>query len=390
MKISTKNSLPIHLMIYDLQSHKDHVLKSPFTCFDWERSKIYRGKSLKDIFSVKQLQLNDFKEARRNSGEYLKDIKKNRISVRKYKFQKNKVILEKKFIKINLRNRGEFVYHIINFLVINLNKFLNKKNIKINGKKFDNLFLKITKNNHRLLKNFKKLKEKKKNKDLVYDPNILNLASNFIKNFDNYLEKIKNEYLEINFVRHAKTSLNNKKLFLGSRVDPKIVNIKRKKINNIKYNYIITSNLLRAKMTRSLFSAKKILNNKLINEIDYGKVDGLDIKETKKKYPYLFESWKKGIDVKFPLGENARDVKKRAVKFLYYLNNFKRGSKILIISHSFFLRVLFSLILKMNLKKAYKIKIDHLKIFQFLKNENNYISNLNRVDYYKILRKNHD
>ena len=101
------------------------------------------------------------------------------------------------------------------------------------------------------------MKERKKNKDLVYDPNILNLASNFIKNFDNYLEKIKNEYLEINFVRHAKTSLNNKKLFLGSRVDPKIVNIKRKKINNIKYNYIITSNLLRAKMTRSLFSAKR-------------------------------------------------------------------------------------------------------------------------------------
>ena len=231
---------------------------------------------------MKQLQLNDFKEARRNSGEYLKDIKKNRISVRKYKFQKNKVILEKKFIKINLRNRGEFVYHIINFLVINLNKFLNKKNIKVKGKQFDNLFLKITKNNHRLLKNFKTLKERKKNKDLVYDPNILNLASNFIKNFDNYLKNIKNEYLEINFVRHAKTSLNNKKLFLGSRVDPKIVNIKRKKINNIKYNYIITSNLLRAKMTRSLFSAKKILNNKLINEIDYGKVDGLDIKETKK------------------------------------------------------------------------------------------------------------
>ena len=45
MKINSENSLPIHLMIYDLESHKNHVLKSPFTCFDWERSKIYRGKS---------------------------------------------------------------------------------------------------------------------------------------------------------------------------------------------------------------------------------------------------------------------------------------------------------------------------------------------------------
>ena len=96
MKISNETSLPIHLMIYDLESHKNHVLKSPFTCFDWERSKIYRGKSLKDIFSVKQLHLSDFYEARRNSGEYMKDIKKNRISIRQYKFQDNKVIEKKK------------------------------------------------------------------------------------------------------------------------------------------------------------------------------------------------------------------------------------------------------------------------------------------------------
>ena len=390
IKINSENSLPIHLMIYDLESHKKHVLKSPFTCFDWERSQIYRGKSLKDIFSVKKLSLNDFYEARRNSGEYMKDIKKNRISIRQYNFRDNKVILKKKFIKINPRNRGEFVYHIINFLVINLYKYLNQKNIKVKGKQFDNLFLKITKNNHKILKNFKILRERKKNKDLVYNPSIVSLALNFIKNFDQYLENIKKEYLELNFVRHAQTSLNKKKLFLGSRIDPKITNIKRKKINNIKYNYIITSKLRRAKMTRNFFSAKKILSNELVNEIDYGKVDGLSITETKKRYPHLFKSWKNGIDVKFPQGENARDVQKRAKKFLNFLNNFKSGSKILIISHSFYLRVLFALILKINLKKAYKIKVDHLKIFQFLKKGNNYISNLNRAEYYNILNNSYD
>ena len=67
----------------------------------------------------------------------------------------------------------------------------------------------------------------------MYDPSIVSLALNFIKNFDQYLENIKKEYLELNFVRHAQTSLNKKKLFLGSRIDPKITNIKRKKINNI-------------------------------------------------------------------------------------------------------------------------------------------------------------
>ena len=91
MKLSSNKSLPIHLMIYDTKSHIDHVLKSPFTCFDWERSKIFRGKSLKEIFPVKKLQLNDFSDSRRTSTDYLNDIKKGKISIRRYYFKNNKV-----------------------------------------------------------------------------------------------------------------------------------------------------------------------------------------------------------------------------------------------------------------------------------------------------------
>ena len=76
MKINSINSLPVHLMIYDINSHVDHVIKSPFTCYDWERSKIFRGKPLKKIFSAQRLQLNDFTDSRRTSREYLRDIKK--------------------------------------------------------------------------------------------------------------------------------------------------------------------------------------------------------------------------------------------------------------------------------------------------------------------------
>ena len=31
-------------MIYDLKSHIEHTIKSLFTCYDWERSKVYLGK----------------------------------------------------------------------------------------------------------------------------------------------------------------------------------------------------------------------------------------------------------------------------------------------------------------------------------------------------------
>ena len=386
MKISSNKSLPVHLMIYDIKSHIDHVLKSPFTCYDWERSKIFKGKPLKKIFSVKKLQLNDFSESRRTSTEYLKDLKKGKISIREYYFKNNKIFLKKRYVKIDPRNRGEFVYHIIKFLVINLYKFVIQKNTKVDEKNFEKLFLKITKNNTNILKQFKILKKNKENKNLVYNKNVINLALNFLKNFNHYIEQIKKDYLELNFLRHAETSLNKKNKFVGIRCNPKIISKTKSKQNNIKYNFIITSNSLRSKMTKNFFHSSKYLVNDLINEIDYGKVDGLTVREAKNKYPYLFKKWQKKIDVRFPEGENTNDVKKRAVKFLKSLNRYKNGSKILVISHSFFLRVLISIILKINLYDAFKIKIDHLKIFQFLKKGRYIYSNLNRVDQQNIFK----
>ena len=386
MKISSNKSLPVHLMIYDIKSHIDHVLKSPFTCYDWERSKIFRGKPLKKIFSVKNLQLNDFYESRRTSAEYLKDIKKGKISIREYYFKNKKIFLKKRYVKIDSRNRGEFVYHIIKFLVINLYKFIIQKNIKVDEKNFEKLFLKITNNNINIFKQFKILKKNKENKNLVYNKDVFNLALNFLKSFNHYIEQIKKEYLELNFIRHAETLLNKKKKFIGSRSNPEIISKTKKKQNDKKYNLIITSNSLRTKLTKNFFHSSKHIVNNLVNEIDYGKADGLTIRETKNKFPYLFKKWKKKIDVKFPEGENSNDVKKRAIKFLTFLNRYKNGEKILIISHSFFLRVLISIILKINLHDAYKIKIDHLKIFQFLKKGRYIYSNLNRLDQENIFK----
>lgn len=384
VKVGSKTALPIHLMIYDINSHKHHVMNSPFTCYDWERSKMFRGISLKKISSVKYLQLNDFFDSRRNSSEYLNDLNKNRISIRSYIFKGNKVSLKKKYVKIDPRNIGEFVYHVMNFLVINLFKFINQKNIKVSGLKFDQLFLKITKNDRNLLKNFKIIKKNKINKTFKYDSNTIKLALSFIKKYSLYLQKIKNEYMELNFVRHAKSTMNKNNLFIGSRSDPEIASTKNNKVNKVKYDYIITSNLKRSKMSAIFFLSKKIINNKLINEIDYGDVDGLTFKMVKKNYPYLIKSWKLGIDARFPRGENTSDVNKRVQRFIFFLKKFKKNANILIISHSFFLRVLIGLIFKIDLKKVYKIKIDHLQMFKFF-NKNNVITpNFSRIEQEKI------
>ena len=65
LKFDEQNLVVIHLMVYDLQSHRQHVILSPFTCLDWERSENVVGIELQQIFPVGSLQPRDFMEARR-------------------------------------------------------------------------------------------------------------------------------------------------------------------------------------------------------------------------------------------------------------------------------------------------------------------------------------
>ena len=39
IKYDKKKFFVIHLMVYDINGHINHVIKSPFTCYDWERKK---------------------------------------------------------------------------------------------------------------------------------------------------------------------------------------------------------------------------------------------------------------------------------------------------------------------------------------------------------------
>ena len=160
IKFYKKNSVVFHLMIYDLKSHIDHTIKSPFTCYDWERSNVYVGKSLKELSPVLKLQLRDFYEARRSTQEYLKDISNNQISFREYKFSDKNISLQKKYFKIDEINKRDFIYHTIKFLLVNYIKYENNLNIKVSETKIDRKFYEIVKNIS-LLKKFKELRKLK-------------------------------------------------------------------------------------------------------------------------------------------------------------------------------------------------------------------------------------
>ena len=122
----------------------------------------------------------------------------------------------------------------------------------------------------------------------------------------------------------------------------------------------------------------------MINEINYGDADGMQLKLFKKKYPKIIKSWEKGIKVNFPNGESTEDVHRRVKKFLNFLKKVKSKKRILVISHSFFLRVLIGFLLNINLKKIYKLKIDHLQLFEIIKKDNKFFSNFDRNEIKKF------
>ena len=156
------------------------------------------------------------------------------------------------------------------------------------------------------------------------------------------------------------------------------------------YDYLFTSDLKRSKSSSKFFKSKKILQNSLINEIDYGKVEGLNYKTLKKKYPLIVKNWKAGKDPRYPDGESAGDVKKRVFKFFKYLKKIDKKKKILIITHSFFIRVLLSIILELDLKQIYKINLKYLQEIQLLKRGKELVSNIDREAVKFFYRHMHD
>ena len=96
LKLGNKSDLIIHLMIYDIKGHINHVKKSPFTCYDWELTQPYYGKSLKRIFPVRKLFFKDFIKSKRSIKSFKKQLNESIIDYQYYCFNKKKIQIKKK------------------------------------------------------------------------------------------------------------------------------------------------------------------------------------------------------------------------------------------------------------------------------------------------------
>lgn len=387
LKFNEKETLVIHLMIYDLVGHRAHVLKSPFTCFDWERSNFYKGLKLKKIFPVERLFLDDFYNSRRGIINYYNDIKKNRISYSEIRFKGNQYLLKKNYLKIDNEEKTMFLFHIFTNLIKNLLKFEENRNTTFTISKINSKFSQITSNK----KDFKKIylnNKQKFRKSINTNINRNKLCLDFLNEFSNYL---KNNFSKQKFVfkRHMKTDFD-RHIFLGSRSDVQIKKTDRLKINqNLKYDIIYSSELKRSIMTAKFFksNSNKIIKSNLLNEIDYGKCELRNFDEVKLIFPSFAKNLISGKDPRFPEGENTRDVLKRVLLFVKKLKKINSNNLlVLIVTHNVFLRCLIGHYFKKPLKNWHLINIDYNSNYNFIINNYEIVPNIPRKKLIKLFK----
>jgi broad specificity phosphatase PhoE len=393
LKFNTKNNIVFHIMIYDVKSHFNHVIRSPFTCFDWERSSNYSGKSLKEIFPVGKIQLEDFFKSRRGVISYLDDLNKNHISYQKYIFQNDFYKIIKKRFKINDIHKIEFSFHLCKFLIINLYKFENQKNKIPNKNEIKMIFKKIFNRDYSFYyNNFLNLKILKEKQNTKLNFNNLSFIKKFTNKFQKYLKNYKKQ--EIIFLRHGKTKYNDG-TFLGIGRNPSIINKKIvfQKLNflkNKKSKTVYSSSLTRSIETAETFEKmKNIKITKLLVEKNYGLAEGLNFLQFTKKYPSIIKNWNKKKDSKFPSGENDDDILKRLKLFQKLLiRNAKNSSKssiYVIVTHNALLRCLIGNIFNIPKYLWVKIQIKHLDPLNFIIKKNKIIPNIHRVNLFNDL-----
>lgn len=383
LKFNKNKTVVFHLMVYDVEGHIKHCIKSPFTCMDWQNSKIFFKSPMSCIYDVTILQPGDFFNARRSVKEYLNDLSQSVITYREYDFDRDEVKEIKKEKTMTNKDHFDFAYHIMKFSMSNFIKlYYKEKYQQDSGKTIETYFYIYPKNKNEYVKYLdylRNLKEtgiypqwKEANKKLIY---------NYLNDFqDQFQQMFYEDSIKIFFFRHYKTEINQSGIFLGSRLDPEIIVPEMQEIEIIKdfiqdktIHKIYSSPMRRCLQTANIFSdlskSDQIILDKNLIEIDYGEMDGKTYKDLKKLYPYMIYAWSNKEDPRFPKGENTEDVVRRLNQFLSSIKNnrnWNEGQNYIVCTHNVFLRCLIGTFFKIPIDRWYLIEINYLEPIEMI------------------------
>ena len=375
LKKEHENNIVFHLMVYDEVEHKNHVINSPFTCYDWEQSEQFIKKPIKDVYPTRNLMFCDFQDARRGIKDYIEDINQRRISYRIYAESKKGLVQKKFYQDLDRKHSTEFSFHIIKNSISNFCKVLLNRSKKLSEKEFANFWKLLMPNLYSNFFDIYKELERQKNQKKYDDNNLIDSIPDFLIEFNLEIEKYYKNTQKFIFIRHLATDLNDGRLF-GQKSDVPILEINEviETINKEYENFdIYSSPLTRCIQTASKFGFNDVFTDDNLKEIDYGLAEGMFFENFIENYPEYKQKIESNKDFKYPKGESYTEVRKRMFKFLKNSTN-----SILAFTHQGPLRALIGTILEIQISDWHKINIPHGIPLEFIKYDENYLININR------------
>ncbi len=183
-------------------------------------------------------------------------------------------------------------------------------------------------------------------------------------------------------MRHGRSRLNRLHRFSGQKEAPLIPEGKESakkagrffKKNNVVFDCVFSSPLLRAYKTASIicketeFNPKKIIIDKRLTEQDFGSWEGLTREEIEKKNPGQVDAWESDyFHVTPPRGENYADIEMRVGSFARELQK-QEANTVLVVTHANTMRLLVKRLAKLDREKTSRLSVSHNVIYRVRSN----------------------
>ena len=382
LKFNDPATAVLHLMLYSRDAHVDHVTQSPFTCFDWQRSATFRKRALAEIYPVFNLQPQHFMSSRRSVRDYLRDFDSGVVSYRELVCTSTGYREDARTRPMTGRDRHEFAYHILRFLMQNLVKLVRRANLTLKGEALLAEFFAIFPEREAEVRRFYgRLRAKKVACDFSEPLEELETElTSFVAGFEAHFRRMFFEEATRHVAfRHGPTAANRgargQRVFLG-RGDPPLEQIETniwealaEQVAALAPKAAYSSPLTRCRQSLDALTAHASLPlvraDERIREMDYGELEGLTVGASRKSHASLFEAWNHGQDPKFPGGENSRDVTDRALEFVCEHWAGSPGNTVTC-THNVVLRCLIGHVLGLPSHHWHRLDVPHLAPISFV------------------------
>jgi broad specificity phosphatase PhoE len=382
LKFNDPRTAVLHLMVYTAEGHREHVIQSPFTCLDWQRSPLWHKAELRSVYPVFGLQPHHFLRARRGAGDYLRDLRSDAVSYRQLDFREDGPRQSLRSKQMTSRDRHEFAYHVMRFLMQNFLKLVTRSNEVHEGEELlTAYFARFGEGAEVFGPLFRELRRRKQAGEFKPPvPELFERVSGFVTAFaEQFRDQFERRAVRHVVFRHAPTELNEgtgeARVFQGG-VDPglPVMNADKRRaefaviadaIESHRPRRVYTSPLTRAIQSLAWVRmrlpdlADAVIDRRL-TEMSYGMCERLTVAQVRELYPELFAAWERGEDPPFPGGgESTAEVWERLWDFAQ--ERWAPGAEpTLVCTHNVVLRCLVGYLLSVPQTQWYRLRIPHL------------------------------